>query len=156
MKTSLSLLLVTTLILSSCDTIDLYEKNAVIPGHSWKSDYQPEFAFTIKDTTVPYRVYLVLRHNERYAFNNIWLNLYSQPPGDTVTTTRHELKLATQKKWLGSGVDDIYEHRIPLTPEDKDVFFPRTGEYKFRVAHVMRQDPLDHVMNVGLRIEKKP
>jgi len=136
----------------SCTTIDLYEKNVKLPNHSWKNSYKPEFTFTIKDTTAAYQLFLVFRHTEKYNFNNIWINLYSQPPGDTVHKARYELQLATNDKgWLGTGMDDIYEHRIPLTnPQSL-----KAGIYKFKVEQIMREDPLEHVLNTGIRVEKK-
>jgi len=138
-------------ILSSCTKIDLYEKDVTVPGFRWKSNFQPEFAFNIKDTTSPYQLFLVLRHNEKYNFNNIWITLYSQPPGDTVHKASFELQLANNEKWLASGMDDIYEHRIRLT----DPQYLKAGIYRFRIEQIMREDPLENVMNVGLRVEKK-
>lgn len=139
------------LYLSSCTTVDLYEKNVAIPGHEWKSSFKPEIRFTITDTASLYQLMLVLRHNEKYNFNNIWINLYSQPPGDTLHKAPYELQLATNEKgWLASGMDDIYEHRLKLT----DNIMLKRGEYKFIVEHIMREDPLLNVMNVGIRLEK--
>lgn len=140
------------LFFSSCTTVDLYEKNVTIPGFEWKSNYQPEFTFDIKDTAALYDIYLVLRHNERYSFTNIWINLYSQPPGDTMGKAPFDLQLADSKGWLGSGMDDIYEHRIKLTTTPYPL---KAGAYRFKVEQIMREDPLENVMNVGLRIEKK-
>ena len=149
-----------TLILTSlfsCQTIDLYEKNVSIPGHEWKSSFKPEFRFTIKDTTVPYSVYVVLRHNERYNFNNIWINLSTRVPGDTsIQKVQYELPLANSDGWIGAvAMDDLYEHRILITPRNEPVYFRKAGEYVFNIEQIMRQDPLDNVMNIGLRIEKK-
>lgn len=62
-----------------------------------------------------------------------------------------ELQLATNEKWLASGMDDIYEHRIKLT----DPQYLKAGVYHFRVEQIMREDPLANVMDVGLRVEKK-
>jgi gliding motility-associated lipoprotein GldH len=139
------------LFLESCTTVDLYEKDITIPGFKWSSGFKPEFTFLIKDTTVQYQLFLVLRHNEKYNYNNIWINLYSQPPGDTVHKAPFELQLANNEKWLGSGMDDIYEHRIKLT---KPIFL-KAGTYRFKIEQIMREDPLGNVMNVGLRVEKK-
>jgi gliding motility-associated lipoprotein GldH len=140
------------LIVSSCATIDLYEKNVAIPGHEWKSSHQPEFTFVIKDTSSTYQVFFIIRHSEKYNYNNIWINLYSQPPGDTLRKVPYELQLATNEKgWLASGLDDIYEHRIGLTDEIK----LKAGEYKLRLENIMREDPLMHVLSIGLRVEKK-
>jgi gliding motility-associated lipoprotein GldH len=63
-----------------------------------------------------------------------------------------ELSLATNEGWLGSGMDDIYEHRIKLTNPQ----YWKAGNYHFTIEQIMREDPLENVMNVGLRVEKKP
>jgi len=144
--------IVSQLVAVSCTTIDLYEKNISLPGHEWKSSFKPEFTFTIKDTVADYQVFFIIRHTEKYNYNNIWINLYSQSPGDTVHKVPYELQLATNEKgWLASGMDDIYEHRIKLTGDIK----LKKGVYKFSIENIMREDPLLHVLNIGLRIEKK-
>jgi len=144
-------------IFSSCTTIDLYEKNVSIPHHAWRSDFKPSFTFTIKDTTVPYQLFLVLRHNEKYNYNNIYINLLTKQPGqDSIQKIRFDLLLATNEKgWLASGMDDIYEHRIPLTPQGQNFYFKKAGDYTFVIEQIMREDPLQNVLNVGIRIEKK-
>src|SRR5258706_15666511 len=146
-----TLYLVPCILYLSCTTVDIYEKDVTIPRFKWKSSFQPEFTFTIKDTTVPYQILLVLRHNEKYNYNNIWINLYSQPPGDTMRKAPFELQLATNEKgWLGSGMDDIYEHRIKLVQSERF----KAGTYHFKIEQIMREDPLENVMNAGLRVEK--
>lgn len=142
---------------TNCGTIDLYERVVPIPKHKWQSSFKPSFRFIIKDTTVPYQMFLILRHNEKYNYNNLWVNLYTVVPGSkTATRTQYELPLATNEKgWLATAMDDIYEHRIALTPLNQKLFFRKSGEYVFTVEHIMREDPLENVMNVGLRVEKK-
>ncbi|HVZ56001.1 MAG TPA: gliding motility lipoprotein GldH [Chitinophagaceae bacterium] len=138
---------------SSCTTLDLYEKDVRVPGHRWESSFKPEFNFTIRDTTARYQLFFVFRHSDRYNYNNIWINLYSTPPGDTVHRVRYELNLATNDKgWLATGMDDMYEHRIPLT--DPQPW--KAGTYTFMIEQIMREDPLANVFGVGLRLEKKP
>ena len=137
--------------LSTCTTVDLYEKTVFLPHHQWNGDYKPEFNFTITDTTTLYQVFFVIRHTEKYNYNNIWINLYSQPPGDTLHKAPYELQLATNEKgWLGTGMDDIYEQRRALTGK-----IPlKGGQYKLVLENIMREDPLKEVLNVGIRIEK--
>lgn len=140
-----------TLGLVTCTTVDLYEKTISLPGHEWKGDYKPEFEFTIKDTISLYQVFFVMRHTEKYNYRNIWINLYSQQPGDTLRKAPFELELATNEKgWLASGTDDIYEHRKQLTQPIR----LKAGPYKLILENIMREDPLQHVLNVGIRIEK--
>ena len=136
----------------SCTTVDLYERTVSLPGHEWKSTNKPEFNFTITDTTVLYQVFFVIRHTEKYNYNNIWVNYYYQPPNDTLHKESREFQLATNEKgWLATGMDDIYEHRIKLAPDAGKL---KAGSYKFILENIMREDPLKEVLNVGVRIEK--
>lgn len=141
-------------LLYSCTTIDLYEKTVTIPQHAWKSNFRPSFEFTIKDTTSLYRIFLVLRHNEKYSFNNIYINLYVKGPGqDSTLQIQKDLTLATNEKgWLASGMDDIYEHRIELAEKQS----LKAGTYTFTLEQIMREDPLQNVLNAGIRLEKQP
>jgi len=139
------------LCLATCTTVDLYEKTVPIPDHEWKSSYKPEFNFTIKDTTTLYQAFFVIRHTEKYNFKNIWVNYYFQPPADTMHKETREFQLATNEGWLGTGLDDIYEHRIKLAEPGR----LKAGNYKFILENIMREDPLKEVLNVGIRIEKQ-
>jgi gliding motility-associated lipoprotein GldH len=151
-QTSFFIVLACCLILS-CTTADIYEKTVTIPGQKWQSSYQPGFEFQITDTTTSYKIYLVLRHTEKYNFNNIYVNLHVKGPGqDTSTTIQKDLILATNDKgWEGTAMDDIYEHRIPLA--EKQTL--KAGLYNFTIEQIMREDPLEHVLNVGLRLERE-
>ena len=139
--------------ITACETIDVFEKNVSIPNHEWSSAYQPEIAFEISDTTSFYNIYVVLRHTDAYRYKNIWMNIYTQVPGDTLLKQRLDLLLAADDKgWLGSGMDDIFEHRVRITGEPQKLTKP--GLYKFRLEQIMREEPLQYVMNVGIRVEK--
>ena len=150
-------ILFTGIFLQSCETVNLYEKNISVPKHAWSSQFKPEFRFIIEDTTVNYNLFVVLRHNEKYNYNNIWLRLTTRIPGDTsVRKVQYELPLANSSGWLTtSSMDDLYEHRILLTPGNEGLPLRKAGEYIFTLEQVMREDPLENILNVGLRIEKK-
>jgi gliding motility-associated lipoprotein GldH len=122
-------------------------------GNAWSANQQPEFVFEVKDTVSSYQVYFLIRHGDAYEFNNVWIRLNSKLPGDSVVRKdRFDIPLANQNKWLGSGMDDIFDHRVLLYREP--VKFSKTGQYTISIGHDMRVEPLDHVFNVGLRIEK--
>lgn len=144
------------LTLSSCKQIDLFERSVTVPGHKWDNSFKPSFTFTIKDTASAYKLFVVLRHNDKYNYNNIYVNIITRQPGqDSTQKARYDLTLANNEKgWLASGMDDIYEHRIPLTPTDQEFRFRKPGDYTFTIEQIMRENPLKNVLNVGLRIEK--
>jgi hypothetical protein len=67
-----------------------------------------------------------------------------------------ELPLANNEKgWLGSAMDDLYEHRVALTLDPQKFNFKKAGTYSFILEQVMREDPLLNVLNAGIRLEKK-
>ena len=150
----LQVCIVCSLCFSSCQTIDLYERVVTIPKQEWQSSLKPQLNFIIKDTQTRYDVYVLFRHNEKYEFNNIWISLTYQLKGQQPVTNQYELPLANNDGWLGTSMDDLYEHRIRITPPEGIAL--KAGEYSFSIGQIMRKDPLDNVLNVGLRIEKKP
>lgn len=135
--------------------LDVYEKNLEIPGHEWSSDYKPSFEIKIlpEDTAWLYNIYVNIRHTDAYPYSNIWLLIGTQYPGDSIPKEqRVELPLAdVTGKWSGTGIDDIFEHRIFI---QQQATFNIPGTYKFTFEQNMRQNPLPDVMNVGVRIEK--
>jgi gliding motility-associated lipoprotein GldH len=136
--------------LSACNQIGLFEKNTSIPNLKWQNNFNAIGSFIITDTTSLYNVFVVLRHTDAYAYNNIWLNIGLQAPGDSMKTQKINLTLGSDAQgWEGVGMNDIWEvrkqiARLPL----------RKGDYAFSIAQVMRDNPLQHIMSVGLRLEK--
>ena len=142
-------------ILFACNKMDVFEKNVSLPKHSWESSFQPTIEFEIKDTIAAYNLFVVVRHSNSYKFNNLWIKATVKQPGsDSTHSQQFDLLLANDSKgWLGEGMDDIFEHRILIQPQTK---FSRSGKYQISIQQIMRQDPLEHVMNIGLRVEKAP
>mgnify|MGYP000887611743 CR=1 FL=1 len=139
--------------LFGCTSVGVFEKNIAIPDHSWHSNFQPEVRVDITDTTAAYRVYVVIRHTNAYEYNNLWVNLYRSVGADSFPPVRMNLTLASNDKgWLGTGMDDIYEQRVLITSPEGTRFKP--GVQTFRIEQIMRRDPLPHVMNAGIRVEK--
>lgn len=145
------------ILLIQCRPIDLYERTVNIPGHAWRSDFNPSFPFDLNDTSSRYQVSLILRHTDAYPFNNIWVDIQLETP-DSLFTFRTEQRLGNNEKgWLGTGLNDVYEHRIDLNPEleKAGVSLRKSGRYSLRLTQVMREDPLPHVLQAGIRVERK-
>ena len=141
------------LLFAACTEIELYERTKNIDNASWQKSQVPSFSFQIKDTTSLYNVFVVVRHTNSYAYRNIWLNIGLQQEGDSMRYQPFELELAGPDKWLGVGMDDIYEHRAMLFPQP--IHFNKIGQVIFSVQHIMRQNPLPGIMQVGIRVEPK-
>ena len=137
----------------SCARIDLFEKQAQIPSQQWFYNNVPQFTFHIDDTSSLYNVYVVLRHTDRYNYNNIWLRVGSRSPEDSMHFQNINLILGSDAKgWEGSGIDDIFEVRKNISPGP--VSFKIAGDYTFSIAQVMRENPLKYILTIGIRVEK--
>jgi len=137
----------------SCIKIDLFEKQSTIPSQQWYYTDVPTFTFHISDTTSLYNVYIILRHTDLYNYNNIWLRVGSDSPGDSMHYQNINLVLANDSQgWDGTGTDDIFEVRKNITPGP--LSFKKPGDYTFSIAQIMRENPLKYILNIGVRIEK--
>ncbi|MBS1783521.1 MAG: gliding motility lipoprotein GldH [Bacteroidetes bacterium] len=145
-----------TLMLNSCMPSPYFQKEISIPEFQWQYGFQPEFKVDIKDTNAHYNLYFIIRHTEAYPFSNIWLWAYIKEPGDTsFKRSRIEIPLAEQSgRWLGRGMGEIWEQRMPMTRNDAPMVFKKPGIYQIRLEQNMRINPLPDILQIGLRIEK--
>jgi len=135
---------------------NIYEKNIGLPACKWKEKFEPSFVFDITDTISSYTIFLTMRHTDAYPYSNIWLNVKTTKPGEkNYSTAKIEIPLAeADGKWIGYGMNEIWEHKAPLTPGGGPVHFSAKGEYKISLQQIMRTNPLPEVMSVGIRLEK--
>ena len=137
-----------------CKQLDVFEKNTSIPNQEWSANFSADGSFKISDTLASYQLFIVLRHTDAYKYNNIWLNVGLQSPGDSMKFQKLNLQLGTDAQgWYGTGMNDIYEVRRPLT--NKGMRFIQAGTYQFKIFQIMRDEPLLHVLSAGMRLEKE-
>jgi gliding motility-associated lipoprotein GldH len=132
--------------------LNAFEKNVSIPGGSWDYRYTPSVTFTISDTNSLYQVFVVCRHKDAYAYKNLWLYISFLKPGEAkAQKDRFELTLQDNMgRWYGTGMDDIWEQRIPLFENER----LKAGTYTVSFEQNMRDNPLKGLLDIGLRVEK--
>lgn len=144
----------TILSLVSCAPSGYYQKDYNIKDGKWMHEEVLTFDVDISDTTTNYNTFILIRHDDNFPTSNIWLKLSVMAPGDStvVYEDRMELLMAdTDGKPLGKNFGDIWEQKKLLSQLPP---FKKVGTYKVKLAQVMRSNPLDGVLNVGLQIEK--
>jgi gliding motility-associated lipoprotein GldH len=135
---------------ASCNTLGVYEQTTTFPSYQWKSGFRPSFTLQVTDTSCMYNLYVVVRHEDGYHYKDIWLNVQVKDP-DSTFTIRREFVLADNTKWLGSSMDDVIDHRMVFNPAPLSL---KKGVYTFMLTQLMREDPLQHILNAGIRVEK--
>ena len=139
-------------VLSGCETKQLFEQSTIYPNHNWPSKQATKYQFNVTDTAAAYKIFFVIRHHNAYHYKNIWLDLSIKSPTNAITKQVLNLNLADDARgWLGTGMDDIYDQRIPMTATP--IRFKK-GIHEITVQHTMREDPLENILSTGIRVEK--
>jgi gliding motility-associated lipoprotein GldH len=137
--------------LSSCDSSRVYERNLPV-GKDWSWGQANRYEVLIRDTLSPYHLFVNVRHEERYAYANLWLQIRTIGPlGDTLQA-RVEIPLAElDGTWRGECQTSMCLQRELIGPAQR---FPRAGTYVFELEQDMRENPLPGIRDVGIRLEK--
>ena len=147
------LLTTMVLFLISCDPNRVYEKNISIDDGVWNQDSVIAFDLDITDTLQPYNFYINIRNSTDYRYSNLYLFIDTYFPDETHARDTLEFILAdTDGKWFGKGFGKIKESTVLLR---KGVHFPMSGHYRFTMEQAMREENLEGIEDVGMRIEKE-
>ena len=144
-----------TFYLTACLPSPYYQKQESLPQNVWPYNFKPKFTIDITDTIANYKAYFLIQHTQAYPYNNLWLWVYIKTPGDsTIKKARINVPLAEATgKWLGRGMGEIWEQRMPIDLGDS-IKFNRAGTYEISLEQNMRINPLPEILHVGLRLEK--
>jgi gliding motility-associated lipoprotein GldH len=140
-------------VLVSCSTKTIYDKSLPVPGDSWDMNERVSFEVPVTDTAVSYRFFLNLRHTTDYRYSNIYFFIRTRfPDGRTGRDTVECILSDREGKWLGKGVSNIRDNQVLLR---RGLRFPQRGNYIFEIEQAMRDEELEGVRDVGIRLEKE-
>lgn len=140
---------------AACGPDYVYREVQEIPDDSqWEYADSLNFTFTISDTAARYNFYLDFEHSDTFAFQNIYLKLYTRfPDGHRLMKIRSFDFFDNQ----GAAVDKCSGNRCNLRAVlQENAFFKATGDYVLTVAQHTRRESLPGVISVGLALEKLP
>ena len=138
----------------SCDNHSIFKSYVDLKDSNWYVKNIPSFTFEVKDEKVPYNIYLLIRNSSQYPYNNLYINRYIYgPDGKQISNRLEEATLFNSKtgKPFGKGLGDIFDQKLLST---RNYIFPKKGKYTIKLKQYMRQDPLPHLMSVGISVEK--
>ena len=140
-------LAVLTVLFSSCKNDIVYSRFSSIPSEKWAIDSVAQFEYAITDTHNDYRMFVYVRHTERYPYQNMWLFV-----GDSLYRDTIEFYLADDRgQWLGNKHHGFIEMPVLL---EENYHFADSGKYFLTVQHGMRDSILRGVTDIGLEIIK--
>ena len=156
LKSSLLFLFVLITIVS-CDKKRVFDDYKSV-GNAWVKDSIVEFDFKQEDTIKAYNLFVNLRANQAYAFNNLYLIVSMERPGGLVKVDTLQYQMTNPDgSLLGDGFSDIKESKLFYKEHLK---FDTIGDYKVKIQQAVRQtgkiegiQALEGITEVGFRIE---
>jgi gliding motility-associated lipoprotein GldH len=158
MKIINSILLVLVLLLAtSCDKKRVFDDYKSV-GNSWHKDSIVSFELPKLDSKKMYNLYVNVRDNDDYPFNNLFLIVSLEQPNKKIKVDTLEYQMTNPDgTLLGEGFTDIKESKLFYKGKES---FTQKGIYKIHIKHAVRQtgkiegvSTLDGITDVGFRIE---
>ncbi len=159
MRSSVLLIFLVFVTIASCNGNLVKSEFRPTDNGVWNKDSIMEFEFTEIDTVRRHNMFINLRNDEDFPYNNLFLIAeLSFPSGDIVTDTLEYEMAKPDGQWLGKGFGSIKENKLWYK---ENIVFPSSGVYTLRLAHAMRKNGnvegvanLEGVTDVGYEILK--
>ena len=141
----------------SCDSNRVYDEYKSVSSE-WQKEEIVEFEFTPLDTLKSYNLFINVRNNNDYKFNNLFLiSEIDYPNGKSVIDTLEYKMAKPNGELLGTGFTDVKENKLWYKERFK---FNESGTYKIKLQQAMREngivsgvEALQGVLDIGFRIE---
>jgi gliding motility-associated lipoprotein GldH len=145
------------LTLFSCDKKRVFDEYKSV-GDAWHKDSVVSFNLPKLDSTKRYDLFINIRDNNNYPYNNLFLIVALELPNGFTKVDTLEYQMADPDgALLGDGFSDIKESKLFYK---ENVKF--RGQYKVNIKQAVRENgkvpgvtQLEGITDVGLRIEKK-
>lgn len=139
------------LIFSACNQQVLMDENLAVDDEGWDYRNRAGFEVLVEDTVSLHAFYLNVRQKESYRYNNLYIFLHTTFPNGTLTHDTIECVLAQPDgKWLGKSSGSYISNQILL---NESLRFPLAGQYRFEIEQAMRDEKLQGIADIGIRIE---
>lgn len=143
------------LLFLACDKKRVFDEYQSV-GSGWNKDSIVSFDLPVLDSTQHYNLFVNLRANDDYKFNNIFLIVAMEMKNGFTKVDTLEYQMANPDgTMLGDGFSDLKESK--LFYKEKIRF---NGQYKVHIKQALRENGkvpgvpvLEGITNVGFRIE---
>jgi gliding motility-associated lipoprotein GldH len=143
--------------ITSCDKKRVFDEYKSIEKN-WHKDSIISFSFTQKDTIKPFNLFVNLRNNNKYPYNNLFLIVeLEQPNKQTIVDTLEYQMANADGTLLGDGFTETKESKLFYKEKYQ---FKNSGTYNVYIQHAVRHsgkitglENLEGILDVGFRIE---
>jgi gliding motility-associated lipoprotein GldH len=156
LKSSFLFILIAGLLIS-CDKKRVFDEYKSV-GNAWNKKTIVSFDLPKLDTLKKYNLYVNLRANDEYKFNNLFVIVSLEQPNGLIKVDTLEYQMAdVEGTLLGDGFSDLKESKLFYK---ENVHFNTSENNKVHIKQVVRQmgkvvgvEDLEGITEVGFRIE---
>lgn len=138
------LLFVLLLSAVSCQRNTIYHSYQPVESTGWDKNDTLVFTLPKAIANSSYHYEIGIRHKDSYKYRDLWLTINQ----DTI----HLYLADTIGYWKGTGIGEIrqlvYPIQIQLSSQD--------SIRKFHITHIMQDNPLGGLHDIGLKIVRQP
>lgn len=149
----LSALLAVLFLVTSCNQNRVFEKHRKnFTDYRWESTNVCEYTPVIEDADAKYDITFALRHIYGFQHKSLNINIeMTSPSGETKSNDYNIQVVGDKREYLSDCAGDYCDLETLI---EEDFKFEETGTYTFKITHLMEDDPVQAVMEVGLIIDK--
>ncbi|MCQ2349801.1 MAG: gliding motility lipoprotein GldH [Paludibacteraceae bacterium] len=147
------LLVVLTVATTSCSKrVPFCEVDNIADG--WNKDSVYHYSINVEDTTSLYELDMVLRNDNNFPDQNLWLRIAWEGPQDTVQhiDTLNIILADEFGRWRGRGIGSNFNNIIIY---QDSLRYRHSGTYEYNVTHLMRHENVQGLTQIGMQLMKK-
>lgn len=138
-------------LLSSCGPKVIYENQIDIP-EKWAYKDSLVYEFEVSDTLQPYDITLDIKHDATFGYENLYIYAVTVFPEGRRSSNPVSLQLANSSgDWIGKCSSDRCQTDILIANTS---YFKAVGKYKIIICQHSRQNLLEGIRSVGLKISE--
>lgn len=147
-------ILLTAIFFSSCNKGEIYYDFKTIKDEKWSKN--DTLYFHIDSGMIQpgekYNISIELSNSANYPYQNIWLYVSDNFRHTVFENKSKQYMLADEfGRWYGSGWGAIYQMSLEY---GKELIFFESRDYCIKIVHGMRNEPLEGIEQIGVKIVK--
>lgn len=123
------------------------------PGKGWARKDTLVFPVTVRDSLKPYKVRVEIRNQAFYPYEDLYLFISHNTEDSAIfiTDTIRYMLADKSGKWVGTGLGTLFQNSFPYYR-----FIPlHPGKYTFKVTHGMKDEALQGITDIGLKVDRE-
>lgn len=146
--------LIAAVCFSSCNNREVYYSYREIKNQEWSKHDTLYFDIdsTVINTDVDYNITIEIANNVDYPYRNVWFYVQDNISDTVFQNYSSQYLLADEfGQWYGSGFGALYQMSLVY---NKSIRFNGRRNYRIKIVHGMRDEPLKGIEKIGIKIEK--